>query len=76
MCQRMPSLRLQHRLGRGVWELPYFDPSGAIILVAVTQTNHLLTWRRVRDEAEYAAVRSELERELDADDPVRLRLEG
>lgn len=76
MCQRAPAIQLQHPLRRGVYEAPYYDPSGAVVLVAVTHQHRLLTWRRVCTEAEYGPIFAQLERELDDNDPVRLRLEG
>ncbi|MFA6165365.1 MAG: hypothetical protein WC700_02030 [Gemmatimonadaceae bacterium] len=76
MSQRAPAIQLQHPLRRGVYEAPYYDASGAVLLVAVTHQHKLLSQRRVRTEAEYGAILTQLERELDTEDPVRLRLEG
>jgi len=72
---RAPSVQLQHHLPRGVYEAPYYDTSGAILLIAVTRTHRLLSYYRVRDAADYEGIFSRLHDELDAFDPVMLRLE-
>jgi hypothetical protein len=72
---RMEQLTLQAPALRGIYEAPFFDQNGAILLIAVTRAHRILTLHRVFDAAEYDGLYARLQRELDEHDPIRLRLE-
>jgi len=75
MCEPVSAVQLQFVVPRGVYEAPYYDTTGAVLLVAVTRSHRLLAWSRVKDPADYRRAWAQLEAELDATDPVKLRLE-
>lgn len=65
-------LSLQGSIPRGVFEAPYFDESGSVELVAVTQAARVIARESVRTAEEYSATMARLEELLEDLDPVKV----
>ncbi|MBI2407492.1 MAG: hypothetical protein HYV19_04235 [Gemmatimonadetes bacterium] len=62
-------------LARGVYEAPYYDATGAVMLFAVTESGRQLSCYRACTDEDYTRLHAQLWHELDQHDPPGLRLE-